>query len=157
MNSIYYLLTKILVCDLMSPNHSSFMTGRSFADNTSLLDEMFHWYGRAYTPRRFCLSVDFMRAFDTLRVECHLWFFATLKGIGFSTIYQDDWLLCIVIIFLCHGRACSRLTRPFRRGGLGRETQSPLYFSAVTNILNRLIAKKVEVRIDTCHGLKIDS
>lgn len=73
-NMIYKLLSK-LVADrmskitpkLISPHQTTFIQGKVISDNTILVDEMVHRFGRIRTPKRFFLSIDLRMAFYTVR------------------------------------------------------------------------------------------
>lgn len=73
-NMIYKLLSK-LVADrmskitpkLISSHQTTFIQGKVISDNTILVDEMVHRFGRIRTPKRFFLSIDLRMAFYTVR------------------------------------------------------------------------------------------
>jgi len=57
---------------IVSPNQTVFMKGKVISDNTLLVDEMLHGFGRIRTPRRCMLSVDLRKTFVTVRWDAIL-------------------------------------------------------------------------------------
>lgn len=78
--------------EIVSENQNAFMLGRSIAKNTLLTDQLLHEFGRARSPKRCCLCVYLMKAFDALRWYAIL---NTFEAMGLSRKFRDIIKNCI--------------------------------------------------------------
>lgn len=70
----YKIFSKILACRLsiilpgiISPNQTTFIRGRRIIDAIGLAQEFTQSFNCKSTSRRVCITIDFSKAFDTIR------------------------------------------------------------------------------------------
>ncbi|XP_026459010.1 uncharacterized protein LOC113359627 [Papaver somniferum] len=98
-NVIYKCKSKILAIrmkrilkDLVIPNQSAFISGRSIQDNIMLAHELVRNYHWKNGPPRCALKIDLRKAYDTVSWEAIV---LCLNKMGFPRIFIDWVYLCI--------------------------------------------------------------
>ncbi|GKB48885.1 hypothetical protein Tco_0899638, partial [Tanacetum coccineum] len=128
--------------DLISPNQSAFVPGRSIADNILLTQEIMHNYHLNHGAPRCAFKVDIQKAYDTVDWE----FLRTiLTGFGFHN-RMVGWIMeCVTStsFSICingslHGYFKGK--RGLRQG----DPLSPYLFTLVMEILTLIIRRRVQ-------------
>lgn len=146
-NSLYKIHAKIIVDqlamvvpNLISGNQAAFMGERHIEEQFKLAKEMTRSFGQKSTPRRFCMTVDLRKAFDTLSWSA---IDATLAVMGFSEEVRQmlDQCYCTTSFsVLCDDEPMARFEsqRELRQG----DPISPLLFNIAMENLTQIRNKR---------------
>ncbi|GKC75870.1 hypothetical protein Tco_1126644 [Tanacetum coccineum] len=147
-NVLYKCISKIIanrikhcLTNLVSPNQSAFIPGRSIADNILLTQELMHNYHLDRGPSRCAFKVDIQKAYDTVD-----WAFlnSVLMGFGFhermiawimECVSSTSYSICINGNL--HGYFQGK--RGLRQG----DPLSPYLFTLVMEVLTLMFKRKV--------------
>lgn len=162
----YKFFSKLLATKLMailprliSLNQLAFIKGRRISDAIGLAQEFtqgFNWKG---TSRRACITIDFVKAFDTLRWDA---IEAVLELMGIDYAFRQMVMSCVVTIAsvsaLVEGSPTQivKMQKGLRQG----DPLSPLLFVIVIEYLTRLVKKAVgdrKLELYTIGGTQVES
>jgi hypothetical protein len=160
-NFNYKIISKILsnrfkpiLQNIISPNQSAFLKGRSIHDNTILAHEMFHSMKQKKGNGGYmALKLDMEKAFDSMELEFLL---KVLDLLGFHPTWVQWICQCITtssFSILLDGAPYGKF---FPSRGLWQgDPLSPFLFIVGSEILSRLIEK--EENLGLLHGIKMAS
>ncbi|GJY37828.1 hypothetical protein Tco_0424192 [Tanacetum coccineum] len=128
--------------DLISPNQSAFVPGRSIADNILLTQEIIHNYHLNHGAPRCAFKVDIQKVYDTVDWE---FLRMILAGFGFHNRMVGSIMKCVTStsFSICingslHGYFKGK--RGLRQG----DPLSPYLFTLVMEILTLIIRRRVQ-------------
>jgi len=156
---IYKVIAKILsiriktvMADLVGEAQTAFISGRQILDGALIANEIVSWLKKG-NKEGVLLKIDFQKAYDTVNLESLL---EVLKAMGFAEQWRA-WIKASLstasISVLVNGSPCKPF--PMKRGLRQGDPLSPYLFVLLTEVLNCLLSKAVQMGV--FNGLQIGS